>query len=187
MLRIIHPKLLSDDKKEEIGSFDRAITITRYGMRLLGFWPQDTRLLCDLQCGVIFMLISFFMLPAAVQTYTVVYMVTDWNSVMNQVIHIVPIIPLLARFAFMKIMARNFRFVLHTMTVDWSNYRYLARKSRRTMVYYAKRGRRFSILSTVLVMLSVMGKKSDNRVTPVMKFSLDHLLYYILPILICQT
>lgn len=185
MIRTIHPKPL---ESEEIGSFDRTIAITRYGMRLLGFWPQDTRFLCDLQCGMIFVLIGFFLVPAAVRMYTVVYTVTDWNSVMRQALHIIPIIPLLARFVFMKVMARNFRFILHTMTVDWANYRHLAKKSRRIMTYYAKRGRRFSILSTVLMMLSITGKKSDDQVIVIIKFSLDDFLHHILYILtICQT
>lgn len=182
MIRTVRPKL-----SEEIGSFDRAVAVTRYGMRLLGFWPQDTRLLCDLQCGMIFVLIGFFVFPAAMQTYTVVYTVTDWNSVMHQALHTIPIIPLLARFVFMKVMARNFRFILHEMTVDWANYCHLAKRSRRIMTYYAKRGRRFSILSTVLMMSSITGEKSDNRVILITKFNLDNLLHYVLYILmICQ-
>ncbi|XP_011865600.1 PREDICTED: odorant receptor 82a-like [Vollenhovia emeryi] len=161
---MIRTRPSESDDEGETGSFDRAIAITRYGMRLLGFWPQDTRLLCDLRCGAIFLLTGFFMFPAAAQTYTVVYTVTDWNSVLRQALRMVPIIPLLARFVFMKVMAGNFRLVLRTMTADWVDYRYLARSGRRVMVYYANRGRRFSILSTALLMLSVTG----FMLTPVM-------------------
>ncbi|XP_071631391.1 odorant receptor 10-like [Temnothorax longispinosus] len=157
MIRIIRPKPSEPDDVEEIGSFDRAIAIIRYGMRLLGFWPQDTWFLCNLQCGSIFILIVLTVFPAIVQTYSVLYTVTDWNSVMHEILGTVPIIPLLARFVFMKVMARNFRFILYTMTADWANYRYLAKRSRQIMIYYAKRGRRFSILSTVLLMLATMG------------------------------
>ncbi|XP_012536419.1 odorant receptor 22c isoform X2 [Monomorium pharaonis] len=148
---------IGNPDKREAGSFDRAIAITRYGMQLLGFWPQDTRLLCDLRCGVIFALIGFFTFPTALRTYTVVYTVTDWDKVMHQALETVPAIPLLARFIFMKVMARNFRLVLCAMTADWTDYRYLTKRDRRIMVHYARRGRRFSILSTILLALVLIG------------------------------
>lgn len=173
MIRIIRSKSSKSDDEEK--SFDHAISITRSGMRLLGFWPQDRGFLYDLQCGTIFLLIGFFMLSAVVQTYTVVYTVTDWNSVMHEALYTTPLIPLIARFIFMKVMAGNFRLILHAMTVDWANARFLTKRCHRIMTYYAGRGRRFSILSTVLVMLSIAGKKSDNQVT--IKFSLDLLFF----------
>lgn len=153
---------IDDASMEEIGSFDRTIAITRYGMQLLGFWPQDTRLICNLQCGIIFTLICFFTFPTTMRMYTMVSTVTDWNSVMHQALETAPMIPLLARFIFMKMMARNFRLILHTITVNWAKYRYLTKRDRQIMVSYARRGRRFSILNAVLLTLSVVGEKSNN-------------------------
>jgi len=188
MIQIIHPKLSeydgdtkSDDEiniddnkiKGETNSFDRSVAITRYGMRLLGLWPRDTQLLCHLQCGTIFALIIFVAFPTAVQTYIIVHNVTDWNAAMHQIFEIILFFPLLSRFIFMKVMAKNFRHILHAMSTDWRDYRNLTKRGQRIMIYYARKGRGFSILSTTLMTLAVIGEKSDNQVIPIIKFNLE--------------
>jgi len=189
MIQIIRPKPseygdtesdnenIDDTKPKETDSFDRTVAITRYGMRLLGFWPQDTQLLCHLQCGTIFTLIVFVFFPAVMQMYTMIYDVTDWNAVMHQSLDIILLIMLLSRFIFMKVMAKNFRLVLHAMTTDWADYRYLTKQSQWIMIYYARKGRRFSIFSIALLALTGTGEKSEYQVISIIKFSLDNLQF----------
>ncbi|XP_011684992.1 PREDICTED: odorant receptor 22c-like isoform X2 [Wasmannia auropunctata] len=148
---------IGDARTEETGSFDHAFALTRHGMRLLGFWPRDTHLLSNLRCGAICALIGFISFPGVVRTYTVIDTVTDWSLVMHQAIEVVPMIPLLARFVFMKVMAKNFQHILHTITTDWADFRYMTKRARRIMAYYARRGRRFCILSTTLLTISIIG------------------------------
>lgn len=164
---------IGDARTEETDSFDRTIAIIRYGMRLLGFWPQDTHLLCDLLCGMIFALIIFITVPGVVRAYTMVYTMTDWNSVMHQAIEADAMILMLLRFIFMKVMAKNFRLVLHMMITDWADYCYLTKRGQRIMIYYTRRGKRFTILCTTLSTLVIMGEKSrkDSQVTSIIKFS----------------
>lgn len=172
MIRIIRPKSsesddeisIGDARTEETDIFARTIAIIRYGMRLLGFWPQDTHLLCDLLCGMIFALISFITVPGVVRAYTMVYTETDWNSVMHQSFDTVGMILFLSRFIFMKVMAKNFRLVLHMMITDWADYRYLLNRGRRIMVYYARRGMRFTILCTAFSTLSTMGENQRRAI-----------------------
>jgi len=166
---------IDDTKPKETDGFDRTVAITRYGMRLLGIWPQDTQLFCHLQCGMIFTLIVFVFFPALMQMCIILCDVTDWNAVMHQSLDIILSIIILSRFIFMKVMAKNFRLVLHAMITDWADYRYLTKRSQRIMVYYARKGRGFSILSTALMTLAGIGEKSDNQVIPIIKFNLDNL------------
>jgi len=188
MIQIIRPKpseydgdtesddeINNDDNKKKGGtnSFDRTVAITRYGMRLLGFWPQDRQLLYHLQCGTMFALIVFVYFPAVMQMCIMIYNVTDWNAVMHQSLDTILLTVLLSRFIFMKVMAKNFRIVLHAMTIDWKDYRYLTKRNQRIMVYYARKGRGFSILSTALMTLAGIGEKSDNQVIPIIKFNLE--------------
>jgi len=172
MIQIIRPKpseydddIESDDeinigdtKPKETDSFDRSVAITRYGMRLLGLWPQDTRLLCHLQCGIIFALIVLVSFPAIVRLYLTVYSMTDWDTVMHQILDIILLFPLLSRFIFMKVMAKNFRLVLHAMITDWVDYRSMTKRAKRIMVYYATKGRQFNKFSTIFLALSVTGE-----------------------------
>jgi len=58
----------------------------------------------------------------------------------------------------MKVMAKNFRLVLHAMTTDWMDYRFMTKQSKRIMVYYATKGRQFNKFSTIFLALSVIGK-----------------------------
>jgi len=64
----------------------------------------------------------------------------------------------------MKMMAKNFRLVLHTMTTDWVDYRSLTKRGKRIMVYYSRKGRQFNKFSTVFLALSVIGevRQSNN-------------------------
>jgi len=166
---------IDNTKIKETDNFDRTVAITRYGMRLLGFWPQDTQLLCHLQCGTIFALLVFVKIPAVMEMCIITYNATDWNAVMHQSLDMIMSTIILLRFIFMKVMAKNFRLVLHAMITDWADYRYLTKRSQRIMLYYARKGRGFSILSTALMTLAGIGEKSDNQVIPIIKFNLDNL------------
>jgi len=176
MIQIIRPKPseydgdsesdneIGDTKAKDTDSFDRTVALTRYGMRLLGFWSWDTQLLCHLQCGTIFALIVSVYFPAVMQMCIMINNVTDWNAVMHQSLDIILLIILLSRFIFMKVMAKNFRLVLHAMTTDWANYRYLPKRSQWIMICYARKGRAFSIFSTALLALTGTGEKSDYQI-----------------------
>ncbi|XP_014471758.1 PREDICTED: uncharacterized protein LOC106742914 [Dinoponera quadriceps] len=135
---------------EEAGSFNYAVAVNRWSMRLLGLWPLDARL-SYLKCSVILGLMIVVMLPVV----TCLFMITDWVAIMNQVNMTLPSLPMFVRFLVMKIKAQNLRVVLSSMSHDWANYRHLSVRNRRTMFHYAKRGRRINVVCIVWMILTI--------------------------------
>lgn len=138
-------------------SFDYAVAISCWSMKLLGLWPLDTRL-SNLRCGVCLVMMVLAVLPAI----TCLFMITDMVIMMNRLSMTLPVLQTSIRFVIMKVKAKNLRDVLCNMSCDWTRYRHLPVQDRRSILHYAKRGRRINLVCLGWLVLALAGE--TNRV-----------------------
>lgn len=142
---------------EEKGSFDYAVALNRWSMRLLGLWPLDTRL-SHLRCGMSLGMSLVITLPAIAR----LFVLTDLVGIMYQANLTLPLLPTFVRFVVMKVEAKNLRTVLHSMSRDWASYRYLPARDRRSMFHYVKKGRRINAVCIAWMTLTIGGEANPN-------------------------
>lgn len=142
---------------EVAGSFDYAVAVNRWSMRLLGLWPLDTRI-SHLRCSVNLGVVIAVVFPAVAY----IFMITDRVAIMNQVNMTFPTSTTLLRFIVMKMEAKNLRAVLRSMSRDWANYRYLSPRNRRIMFHYAKRSRRINMVYIAWLVITIGGEGNYN-------------------------
>lgn len=138
-------------------NFNYTFTINRWSLRLLGLWPLDTGFSSIVHCNINFTILFICLLSPVVQLPEA----ENLTDIINRSKKLVPFLPLLMRFILIKLQTKDLRIILDSMIIDWANYRYLPKQYRRIMDCYARRGRLFTIISLVFIMLSVIGEISN--------------------------
>lgn len=150
-------KTIAREEAKEIGSFHYAVAVNRWSMKLLGLWPLDSKF-SNLKCSASFMLVLILSLPAMIHLLTM----TEWEAIIRQANLTLVHLPFLMRFVFVKINTENLRIILHKMIIDWTNYRYLSKQDRQSMMYYAKKGRLLNVICIIGVTLSCIGETTGR-------------------------